>query len=164
VKSMTQLRPQVTVPFDPNWKAIMECAALEVFEMMANVRLTLNPNPTEAPTGGQTAMVGMAGALCGMTTIRCTRATAVRLAAHMLGEDAVSNPASARDALGELCNMVAGNFKAKISGLADACMLSVPTVIAGEDYSMDTAEPAEGVTIALVYEGENIWVTLVTHT
>ena len=43
-------------------------------------------------------------------------------------------------------------------------MLSVPTVIAGEDYSMDTAEPAEGVTIALVYEGENIWVTLVTHT
>jgi chemotaxis protein CheX len=161
---MTQLRPQVTVPFDPNWKAIMECAALEVFEMMANVRPTLNPNPTEAPTGGQTAMVGMAGALCGMTMIRCTRATAVRLAAHMLGEEAVSNPASARDALGELCNMVAGNFKAKISGLADACMLSVPTVIAGEDYSMDTAEPAEGVTIALVYEGENIWVTLVTHT
>ena len=141
----------------------MECAALEVFEMMANVRLTLNAAPTEAPTGGQTAMVGMAGALCGMTTIRCTRTTATKLAALMLGEEAVSNPASARDALGELCNMVAGNFKAKITGLADACMLSVPTVIAGEDYSMDTAEPAEGVTIALVYEGENIWVTLVTH-
>jgi chemotaxis protein CheX len=108
-------------------------------------------------------MVGMADALCGMTTIRCTRATAVKLAALMLGEEAVSNPASARDALGEVCNMVAGNFKAKITGLADACMLSVPTVIAGEDYSMDTAEPAEGVTIALVYETENIWVTLVTH-
>jgi chemotaxis protein CheX len=163
VKSMTQSRTPASVPFDPNWKTIMECAALEVFEMMANVRLTLNPAPAEAPTGGQTAMVGMAGALCGMTTIRCTRTTATKLAALMLGEEAVSNPASARDALGELCNMVAGNFKAKISGLADACMLSVPTVIAGEDYSMDTAEPAEGVTIALVYEGENIWVTLVTH-
>ena len=108
-------------------------------------------------------MVGMAGALCGMTTIRCTRATATKLAALMLGEEANSNPASARDALGELCNMVAGNFKAKITGLADACMLSVPTVITGEDYSMDTAEPAEGVAVALVFEGENIWVTLVTH-
>jgi len=160
---MTQARTQTTVPFDPNWKAIMECAALEVFEMMANVHLTPNPNPTGAPTGGQTAMVGMAGALCGMTTIHCARSTAVKLAALMLGDEAISNPASARDALGELCNMVAGNFKAKISGLADACMLSVPTVIAGEDYSMDTAEPAEGVTIALLYEGENIWVSLITH-
>jgi chemotaxis protein CheX len=160
---MTQYRMPATVPFDPNWKTIMECAALEVFEMMANVRLTLNPSRTEVPTGGQTAMVGMAGALCGMTTIRCTRAAAVKLAASMLGKEAISNPTSARDALGELCNMVAGNFKAKITGLADACMLSVPTVIAGEDYSMETAEPAQGVTIALVYEGENIWVTLLTH-
>jgi chemotaxis protein CheX len=160
---MTHHRTPATVPFDPNWKIIMECAALEVFEMMANVRLTLNPSPTEVPAGGQTAMVGMAGALCGMTTIRCTRAIAIKLAALMLGEEAISNPASARDALGELCNMVAGNFKAKIAGLAGACMLSVPTVIAGEDYSMETAEPAEGVTIALVYEGENIWVTLLTH-
>ena len=108
-------------------------------------------------------MVGMAGALCGMTTIRCSRGIAAKLASQMLGDVAVSNPASARDALGELCNMIAGNFKSKITGLADACMLSVPTVIAGEDYSMDTAEPADGATIALVYEGENIWVTLVTH-
>ena len=61
-----------------------------------------------------------------MTTIRCTRTTATKLAALMLGEEAVSNPASARDALGELCNMVAGNFKAKITGLADACMFRFP--------------------------------------
>ena len=73
MKSMTQHKAPVTVPFDPNWKTIMECAALEVFEMMAGVRLTLNSAPTEAPIGGQTAMVGMAGALCGMTTVRCSR-------------------------------------------------------------------------------------------
>jgi chemotaxis protein CheX len=163
VKSMTHQKTLATVPFDPNWKTIMECAALEVFEMMAGVRLTLNTAPAEVPSGGQTAMVGMAGALCGMTTVRCSRATAVKLASLMLGEDAVSNPASARDALGELCNMIAGNFKAKITGLADACMLSVPTVIAGEDYSMGTAEPTDGVTVALAYEGENIWVSLVSH-
>src|ERR1700759_1600430 len=116
MKSMTQSRTPASVPFDPNWKTIMECAALEVFEMMANVRPTLNPAPTEAPTGGQTALVGMAGGLFRVNTIRGTRSAATKLAALMLGEEAVSNPASARDALGELCNMVAGNFKAKISG------------------------------------------------
>ncbi len=52
MKSMTQSRTPATIPFDPNWKTIMECAALEVFEMMANVRLTLNLAPAEAPTGG----------------------------------------------------------------------------------------------------------------
>jgi chemotaxis protein CheX len=160
---MTQSHTTATIPFDPNWKTIMECAALEVFEMMANVRLTLNPTPTEAPTGGQTAMVGMAGALCGMTTIRCTRSTAVTLAALMLGEEAVSNPASARDALGELCNMVAGNFKAKVTSLADHCMLSVPTVISGDNYVMQSAEPGEVLQVALNFEASPIWVSLITQ-
>ena len=82
----------------------------------------------------------------------------------MLGEDAASNPSAARDAVGELCNMVAGNFKSKISNLSDHCMLSVPTVISGEDYSLETSEPTEGVTVALTFEGEPLWVALIIHT
>ncbi len=42
-------------------------------------------------------------------------------------------------------------------------MLSVPTVITGGDYSMETAEPTEGVTVALTMDGSMIWVALVTH-
>src|SRR5271163_2378326 len=159
---MTKSSSSVGVQFDPNWKSIMECAALEVFELMAGVRLELLPSPGE-PRGEQTAMVGMAGALCGMTTVRCTRTTAGKLAALMLGGDAATDPAMARDALGELCNMIAGNFKAKVSNLADHCMLSVPTVITGDNYSMDAVPPTEGLTLALVFEGEPIFVTLITH-
>lgn len=155
--------PQAAVHFNSSWKTIMECAALEVFELMAGVRLELSA-ASEAPRGEQTAMVGMAGALCGMTTLRCSQATALRFAALMLGADAASDPGSARDALGELCNMIAGNFKSKISTLADHCMLSVPTVITGEDYSLETAEPNEGVTVSLIFNGEPIWVSLVIHT
>ena len=140
----------------------MECAAVEVFQLMVGVRLDVLASPGE-PSGEQTAMVGMAGALCGMTSVRCTRATAGKLAALMLGGDVATNPSLARDALGELCNMVAGNFKAKISNLADHCMLSVPTVITGNHYSMDAVPPTEGLTLALVYEGEPIFVTLITH-
>lgn len=73
MKAMANHGSQGAVAFDPGWKAILECAALEVFEMMAGARLEINPAPTSEPQGEQTAMVGMAGALCGMTTLRCSR-------------------------------------------------------------------------------------------
>jgi len=37
------------------------------------------------------------------------------------------------DALGEVCNMVAGNFKNKIPGPAEGCMLSPPNDGPSED-------------------------------
>ena len=33
------------VAFDPNWKSLLECAALEVFEMMAGAHLEIDPVP-----------------------------------------------------------------------------------------------------------------------
>jgi chemotaxis protein CheX len=162
MKSMTRHGSHGTVTFDPGWKALLEIAAIEVFEMMAGVRLEVNPTLTEEK-GEHTAMVGMAGALCGMTTVRCSRQASAKFASLMLGGDSASNPATSKDALGELCNMVAGNFKGKVSTLADQCMLSVPTVITGEDYSLSPVDPAEGVTVALIYDGEPIWISLIMH-
>jgi chemotaxis protein CheX len=153
----------VTAPFDENWTNILECAAGEVFEMMAGTHLPPYPEPPEEPKSELTAMVGLAGALCGMMTIRCSHKTSVKLASLMLGEEAASSPSAARDAIGELCNMVAGNFKAKISTLADHCMLSAPTVISGESYSLNTAEPTQNATIVLSFEGDLLWITLVVH-
>jgi chemotaxis protein CheX len=142
----------------------LECAAIEVFEMMAGVHLEANPSPTEEPKGEHTAMVGLAGALCGTVTVRSTKVSSSSLASAMLGGDAASNPSTISDALGELCNMVAGNFKTKVSSLADQCMLSVPTVISGEDYSMEMAEPNEGIAIPFMMDGKPVWVTLVLCT
>lgn len=141
----------------------MECAVIEVFQLMANAQLEANPASTDEPHGEQTAMVGLAGALCGMATLRCSQKTAGKFAASMLGGDAGSNPATVQDALSELCNMIAGNFKAKVSNLADHCMLSVPTVITGEDYSLDAPDPSDGFTVALTYEGDPLWVALIIH-
>jgi len=164
VKPIANLVQQTPGQIESSWKPILECAAVEVFEMMAGVHLEPNPAPNEEPRGEQTAMVGMAGALCGMITLRCSQRASTKLAALMLGEDAASNTATANDALGELCNMVAGNFKAKINALKDQCMLSVPTVISGEDYALEAADPNEGVTVALTFDGELVWVCLIAHT
>ncbi len=67
------------------------------------------------------------------------------MAFKMLGAETDKNSQEVRDAFGEICNMVAGNFKNKISGLGEGCMLSVPTVVTGNDYSLhsltDVATP-----------------------
>ena len=163
MKTMMRQNTKSDVPFDAAWKPIFECAILEVFEMMAGARLELSPDNMDEPCGEQTAMVGLAGALRGMVTLRCSQSTAAGFASLMLGGTAGSNASTVRDALGELTNMIAGNFKAKISNLADSCVLSVPTVITGEDYSMSTLEPNDGFSIPLSFNSEPIWVTLVTH-
>jgi chemotaxis protein CheX len=148
---------------DPHWKGILECAAMEVFSMMASVELTAFAPEPSGSHGEQTAMVGLAGALCGMITIQCASATAGKLAGRMLGEEAASNPSMTGDAMGELCNMVAGNFKSKISNLADSCMLSVPTVIWGENYVVQTIRPNEGFQVVMSLEGAPVWFALVIH-
>ena len=148
---------------DAHWKGILECAAMEVFSMMVGVELTNFEEAPKDPHGDLTAMVGLAGALCGMVTIRCSSAIAAKLAVQMLGGEAASNPSMTGDAMGELCNMVAGNFKSKVTNLANHCMLSVPTVIWGEDYTMQMVQPNAGFQVALSSEGEPVWFSLVIH-
>jgi chemotaxis protein CheX len=159
------------VPLDPAWREVLECATLEVFDMMAGVRLTpyLAPPPDPSPESasqrqsGQTAIVGMAGVLCAITTIHCSAETAIRLASKMAGDVAAKDPNIVSDALGELCNMVAGNFKAKIPTLSDHCMLSVSTVISGENYALQSAEPSESLTVPFSFEGNPIQIALITQ-
>jgi chemotaxis protein CheX len=159
------------IPLDSAWKSVLGCASAEVFEMMAGARLTvyvppaLEPGaePVSQPQSGITAMVGLAGVLCGMITIRCSSDTAIKLASKMAGDEAAKDPNIVGDAMGELCNMVAGNFKAKVTSLSDHCMLSVPTVISGDNYVMQAAEPSESLQVALNLDNSPIWISLITQ-
>ncbi len=67
------------------------------------------------------------------------------------------------DALGEICNMVAGNFKNKISGMGDGCMLSPPTVITGTDYSTHSLADSPGLELRLLFENLPIIISLQIH-
>lgn len=162
MSSITKHPSKPSVQPEAHWKTILEVAAIEVFQLMAGARLVPNPASSREPHGEKTAMVGLAGALRGMATIRCSNQTATKLASLMLESSGASNQATS-DALGELCNMVAGDFKSKISTLADHCMLSVPTVISGEDYFMQHSESTETFQVALTYEGDPIWVSIIIH-
>jgi len=134
-----------------NWAPLLEQAAREVFELMLGCKLTVSTNSTQ---GGSeiTSMVGLAGQLCGLLTIRCSRKAAALMASKMLGMEMGEADGEVFDAYGEVGNMVAGNFKNKIPGLGDGCMLSVPTVVTGSDYSLHSNAAVPAIELRLLFE------------
>jgi chemotaxis protein CheX len=134
-------------------------ATQEVFDVVLSHKVTVAEPSAEVLKGGFTAIVGLAGALCGVVTICCTAHTAERIALGMLG-DATVSPRQVVDALGEMCNMIAGNFKNKLAGTDERCMLSVPTVISGGQYSLHSLAHGQSVESVLLFEKARITVRL----
>jgi len=122
----------VAVKPNPNWVDVVHESLHEVCDMMLGMKVTKVDTLEVVPD--VTAIVGLAGSLCGLFSIRCSRATAAKLAGKMLGTEVGEEDPEVLDALGEVCNMVAGSFKSKIPGAAELCLLSVPTTIDGADY------------------------------
>jgi len=92
----------------------------EVLSIMAGVTVEFQcTTPVEAAQ--VTAVVGIAGAIRANLIIRCTQETSMTLVSQMLGlsPDTAHSHKTANDALGQICNVVAGYFKAKI-GLGEA--------------------------------------------
>jgi chemotaxis protein CheX len=145
-----------------NWVALLEVASREVFELMLGCEL--EPFHPEAPQGLEfTSMVGLAGQLCGVLSVRCERDSAVVMASKMLGVEPSKIGEELADALGEIANMVAGNFKNKVSGLGDGCMLSVPTVVIGADYDVHSLADSHTLELNLLFEGKPILISLTIH-
>lgn len=111
---------------------LLDQAAHEVFATMMGVSCT----PADPEPEGETlsAVIGLAGALSGTLVLRAGHQAAERIAERLTGvaaEDGVI-----RDALGEVCNMVAGAWKSFDPGLTSGCLLSTPTVVAGTRYEI----------------------------
>jgi chemotaxis protein CheX len=144
------------------WLPTLQLSVQEVFSLMLGCELSIAPESTAIDGLDITAMVGLAGELCGILTARCSGKSAAHMASVMLGIDPDQAGPQMWDAVGEVCNMVAGNFKNKINGLGDGCMLSVPTVITGGDYSLHPMANSEICTV-LLFQGEPIMFSLEVH-
>ena len=141
----------------------LESAAAEVFEVMVGTPLGPSEEVSLPRVADYTAMIGLAGDLCGILSFRCSLDSAARIAGKMLGTDEQTSEECIRDALGEICNMVAGSFKAQLSDVAEHCMLSVPTVVSGKDYELYPLVDGLRIQISKTFEGALIWMTLDLH-
>jgi len=144
---------------EENWLPVLELAVEEVFEIMVGCRVKPLAPSEHTPNEEFTAMIGLAGALCGVLTVSCDAKTARQVAKSMLGDTAKSE-GEVGDALGEICNMIAGNFKNKLAGTDERCMLSVPSVISGGQYSLHSLAEGHSVETVLVFEDSPITVRL----
>jgi chemotaxis protein CheX len=159
---MSAPNPALNMTAREGWLPTLQLAMREVFELMLASSLEAASELESNVALDITSMVGLAGQLCGVLTLRCSAKSASLIASRMLGIAVEKAGPEMWDAVGEVCNMVAGNFKNKISGLGDGCMLSVPTVIVGASYSLHSiVDDQIGTTMS--FEGEPIMITLEIH-
>ena len=129
--------------------SILKAGTEKIFESM--VRMTVKAETTEEefvlPQKHVTAMVGFAGTHVGLASIHCSMDFGIKIASSMTGikiEDLTGE--DMRDALGEIANMIAGDFKSRFAdNLVEKDSVfdqSVPSVISEEDYSTFTVTDA----------------------
>jgi chemotaxis protein CheX len=122
----------------------LDQAIEEVFGLMLGVPVSAVaeefPPSEEAAT--ITAMVGLAGALSGTCAVLVRSEGAIHMSSCMAGTELTAVDETVLDGLGEITNMLAGAWKAKIPELNGAVMLSVPTVVTGTQYEVHRKEPA----------------------
>ena len=155
----TTLTTTSTKPAPAAWNPLLESAVREIFNVMLG--LPLQRGAVEPPlVADLTVMVGLSGPTRGIFGLHCTASTACRLATLLLGAETDEFDERVLDAVGEVANMVAGVFKGKVPGLGESCVLSVPTVISGQDYHLHSASSGEHVELSLSFEGSPLWITL----
>jgi chemotaxis protein CheX len=140
------------------WHSVLRETAIEVFSMMVGVTLS-DPGYKVPVVEEVTGIVGIAGPLTATFSLRCSLQTAGKVASKMLGVPVEEAENQKYDAVGEICNMVAGYFKAKI-GLGDRCGLSVPTVLTGSNYQVRSRTGDMRMEMPLLYESEPFWIAL----
>jgi hypothetical protein len=69
------------------WVSTLQLAMQEVFDLMLACPLEVPASPPPEEGLDITAMVGLAGQLCGVLTVRCSAKSATHMASRMLGTD-----------------------------------------------------------------------------
>jgi chemotaxis protein CheX len=113
----------------------------EVFHLMLGVDCARDWSPGELEPDAVTAVVGFGGMLSGACIFRSSARAAREMAGRMTGMTFDEVDDTVKDALGEICNMLAGAWKGKVPELASHCGLSVPAVITGRDYRLHVQAP-----------------------
>jgi len=132
------LRDSVEQISDP---ANLEASVEEVFQMMLGVECRQDQEPSIAEAESVTSVVGFGGVLSGACVFHTGGAAALSIAARMTGMEFAEIDDTVKDAIGEICNMLAGSWKGRVPQLAANCGLSVPAVITGRNYQLHVQAP-----------------------
>lgn len=113
----------------------------EVFHLMLGLDCVRDWAQAAPEHEAVTAVVGFGGVLTGACIFRSSVRAALAMAGLMTGTAFQEVDDTVKDAMGEICNMLAGAWKGKVPELASHCGLSVPAVITGRDYRLHVQAP-----------------------
>jgi chemotaxis protein CheX len=133
-------------------------ATTEVFSTMLGMEVTPIETHTDhaspAVNDGVMAFVGVAGPWMGNGVISCSAAFACKLCATFLMSEASAVNEEVLDAVGEIANMVVGNFKTAAEAVVGPLNLSVPTVIYGRNFTSKSLGNSDWIVMPFVCEDE----------
>lgn len=138
-------------------------ATKEVFSTMVMMEVS-DDFPLKEPVSrfkcSITGMVGFAGIYSGVISIHCPVDLALKVTSNMLGIDCDEVNDDLNDAIGEIANMLGGSVKQVLSKGGLDVKLSIPTVISGEDYTVNSLSDNDCVVVPFKVEGHTLLVGL----
>ena len=138
-------------------------ATKEVFSTMVMMDV-MDTSPVQEPVTrfhfSITGMVGLAGTYTGIHSIHCPIPFAMKITSNMLGMDVDEVGEDVNDALGEIANMLGGYVKQLLSKGGLDISLSIPTVISGEEYTINAMTDSDCVVIPFTFEDARFLVGL----
>lgn len=138
---------------------------IEIFKVMFGFEINAvdveNSDLPPSELDERTAIVGFSGSMRGSCQIRISSVAARLIASAMLGGAPVDgDDDSIDDALGELCNMLAGGWKNSVPALSSECALSPPTVISGRNYKVHMSKPSVKLSRTYRFDSNPLYLTL----
>jgi chemotaxis protein CheX len=116
-------------------------AVAEVFSTMLSFPVELQPPGTTIPKGEPhvAGAVGFIGPVSGVLYLYKSVHFARKVTRNLLGlpDSAHASDEMLNDAVGELTNMVVGHIKSRLSDRGMNCVLTIPTIVRGTDFSIE---------------------------
>lgn len=143
--------------------ASLVSATEEVFDTMLAIPIQSQPavtGPLDVPAN-VVATVAFAGHRKGLVVVYTSLAAARHITSTMLGIPLQEVNGEVPDAMGEIANMVAGQFRNRLAAIEPPSDISVPTVTIGTDFSTLYSSAVQRSRCPFDMQGEPISVELI---
>lgn len=137
----------------------LDNAVEEVFRLMMGLSCS-HATASSLRSNEVTAVIGLAGALTGVFVIDVTRVGAMCITGALMSMPVTEIDEMVKDSIGELCNMLAGSWKGRFPRLAADCLLSVPMVATGKDYTLHAQNLLTRIARSYRFEGYTMIISI----
>ena len=130
--------------------------ARKVFSVMLGMEIepqpVLSETYLEGPEGGVVSLIGLVGAWIGSGSLCCASDVACKISGRLLMAEYDSVNEDVLDAVGELTNMIIGNFKDEAEPYLGTLALNTPTVVYGRNFRARSLAGTRWTTVPLQTE------------